>query len=405
MIPENNSVYWIMKPKLDYDVIIIGAGAAGLMAALQAGRRGRRVLVIEHTDKIGEKIRISGGGRCNFTNLHASPQNYISQNPHFLKSALARYDQFDFINMVESHHISYHEKTLGQLFCDGSSKQIIQMLLDECANGLVDIKTGCSVSSVTYADYFNVATTHGQFTSEALIVACGGLSIPKIGASDLGYRIARQFGLNIIEPRPALVPLTVSDSMKSLFSSLSGVAVPSTVRYGKTLFRESILFTHRGLSGPAILQISSYLETFNASKIMIDLLPEVDLKEAFMRDKNLKQSVSNYLKSWLPNRLVDHLYVHPSLHKSITDLRKEDLYDIALWFKNFSVEVDGSEGYQKAEVTVGGVDTQDLSSKTMASKVNPFLFFVGEVVDVTGWLGGYNFQWAWSSGYVAGMHC
>lgn len=394
-----------MGLKLDYDVIIIGAGAAGLMAARQAGQRDRRVLVIEHTDKIGEKIRISGGGRCNFTNLHASPQNYISENPHFLKSALARYDQFDFINLVESHHIAYHEKTLGQLFCDGSSKQIIQMLIDECNKGPVEIKTGCSVFDVTYSDHFNVSTSHGRFTAESLVVACGGLSIPKIGASDLGYRLARQFGLNIIKPRPALVPLTVSDAMKPLFSSLSGVAVPSMVRYGKTLFRESILFTHKGLSGPAILQISSYLTTFDSKTIVIDLLPEINLKEAFMADKNLKQSVSNYLKTILPNRLVDHLCTHPHLHRALTDHRKEDLYDIAKCFKTFAVDVDGSEGYQKAEVTAGGVDTKVLSSKTMAAKTNPSLFFIGEVVDVTGWLGGYNFQWAWSSGYVAGLHC
>ena len=394
-----------MNPKLDYDVIIVGAGAAGLMAAIFAGRRHRRVLVVEHTDKIGEKIRISGGGRCNFTNLHATPKNYLSQNPHFLKSALARFDQFDFIRLVESHGISYHEKTLGQLFCDGSSKQIISMLLDECAKVNVEIKTGCSVYDVLYHDHFNLQTSQGALRSESLVIATGGLSIPKIGATDFGYRIARKFGLNLIETRPALVPLTVSDLMKPLFSSLSGVAVPSIVHHDRTQFEENILFTHRGLSGPAVLQISSYLTSFNNAVLSIDLLPHYDLKEAFIRDKNLKQSVSNYLKAFLPNRLVEHLSDHPSINHALTDLKKEELLAIAERFKSLKVEIDGSEGYLKAEVTLGGVDTSGLSSKTMSSTILPNLFFIGEVVDVTGWLGGYNFQWAWSSGYVAGQYC
>lgn len=394
-----------MNPKLDYDVIIVGAGAAGLMAAIFAGRRHRRVLVVEHTDKIGEKIRISGGGRCNFTNLHATPKNYLSQNPHFLKSALARFDQFDFIRLVESHGISYHEKTLGQLFCDGSSKQIITMLLDECAKVNVEIKTGCSVYDVLHHDHFNLQTSHGALSSESLVIATGGLSIPKIGATDFGYRIARKFGLNLIETRPALVPLTVSDLMKPLFSSLSGVAVPSIVHHDCTQFEENMLFTHRGLSGPAVLQMSSYLTAFNNAVLSIDLLPHYDLKEAFIRDKNLKQSVSNYLKAFLPNRLVEHLSDHPSMNHALTDLKKEELFAIAERFKSLKVEIDGSEGYLKAEVTLGGVDTRGLSSKTMSSTILPNLFFIGEVVDVTGWLGGYNFQWAWSSGYVAGQYC
>ncbi|MBX9696697.1 MAG: NAD(P)/FAD-dependent oxidoreductase [Alphaproteobacteria bacterium] len=394
-----------MKTSLDYDVIIIGAGAAGLMCGVFAGRRGRRVLILENTSKIGEKIRISGGGRCNFTNINASYKNYLSENPHFMKSALAQFDQHDFIKMVEAHGISYHEKTLGQLFCDQSSKQIIDMLLDECEQGHVRVQSSCCVRDIEYSDYFNVMTEYGTYTSESLVIASGGLSIPKIGATDFGYRMAKKFGVQIIPTRPALVPLTVTPSMQPIFSGLSGISNPSVVRYGKTSFQENILFTHKGLSGPAILQISSYLKSFEGEKIQIDLLPETDLEAAFMQDKNLKQTVQNYLKSYLPNRFVETLAQHPKINQPLTDVKKEDLQVIAAALKSFNVILAGSEGYAKAEVTAGGVDTNALSSKTMATKALPKLFFIGEVVDVTGWLGGYNFQWAWSSGYVAGHYC
>ena len=389
-----------------YDVIIIGAGAAGLMAASCAGKRGRKVLLIEHTQKIGEKIRISGGGRCNFTNINATKINYLSQNPHFIVSALASYTPKDFIALVESYEIAYHEKTLGQLFCDGSSKQIISMLLDLCQKHNVEIRTGCSVHEVSKSDHFRITSTDGTFTSNAFIVACGGLSIPQIGASDFGYQIAKKFNLDIIPTRPALVPLIVDHSQRELFTQLSGVSNASIASYKKTHFSESILFTHKGLSGPAILQISSYLENFSNKAISINLLPDIDLKKQFMDDKNSKKTPANYLKTYLTNRLVDHLANNnPDYHKSITDLKKDSLLKIADQLHTFNVPICGSEGYLKAEVTVGGVDTNELSSKTMECKKVPGLYFIGEVVDVTGWLGGYNFQWAWSSGYAAGNHC
>lgn len=388
-----------------YDVIIIGAGAAGLMAAAEAGKRGKRVLLIEHTNKIGEKIRISGGGRCNFTNLHASPGNYISQNPHFCKSALATYTHQDFIALVESYKISYHEKTLGQLFCDGSSKQIINMMLDLCVQRRVEIKMNCIVTDVSKGDNFQVESNLGIFYSTSLIMACGGLSIPQIGASDFGYRIAKKFSHKVIPTRPALVPLIVEESQRQLFTNLSGVSNPSAVSYKKTSFLENILFTHKGLSGPAILQISSYLDKFDGVEITINLLPNINLKQQFIADKNSKQTLTNYLKYCLVNRLVDHLAIDPNYYKPITEIKKETLFAIADKIHNFKVFIKGSEGYQKAEVTVGGVDTNELSSQTMESKKVPNLYFIGEVVDVTGWLGGYNFQWAWSSGFVAGSRC
>ena len=388
-----------------YDVIIIGAGAAGLMAAWCAGKRGKKTLLIEHTHKIGEKIRISGGGRCNFTNINATKANYLSQNPYFIVSALASYTPKDFIALVESYGIAYHEKTLGQLFCDGSSKQIISMLLDLCQKHRVEIKTECNVSDVSKSDHFQINTSDGTHTSNSLIIACGGLSIPLIGASDFGYRIAKKFGLNIIPTRPALVPLIVNQSQRALFTQLSGVSNASIASYKNIHFAENILFTHKGLSGPAILQISSFLESFANQEISINLLPDIDLKNQFMIDKNSKKTPANYLKALLTNRLVDHLATDTAFSKSITDLKKENLVKIADKIHNFTIQIDGSEGYQKAEVTVGGVDTNELSSKTMECKKIPGLFFIGEVVDVTGWLGGYNFQWAWSSGHAAGINC
>lgn len=388
-----------------YDVIVIGAGAAGLMTAVTAGKRGRRVLLIEHTNKIGEKIRISGGGRCNFTNLYASSQNYLGQNPHFMKSALAGYTQHDFIKLVESYKIAYHEKTLGQLFCDGSSQQIINLFLDLCSQFHVTIQKNCTVTQITKQNQFQLITNIGNFEAQSLVIACGGLSIPQIGATDFGYGIAKQFNLKIISTRPALVPLIVTDSQRSLFTDLSGVSNASIVRYKKIEFRENILFTHKGLSGPAILQISSYLEQRNGEVIHINLLPDIDLKDQFMRDKNSKKTLANYLKPFLSNRLVDHFSKNPAYHKTITELKKDTLFSVADQLHNFPVSIFGTEGYKKAEVTAGGVDTNELSSKTMESKKVPDLYFVGEVVDVTGWLGGYNFQWAWSSGFAAGSYC
>lgn len=382
------------------DVIVIGAGAAGLMAAAEASKRGLKVCLIEHTTKIGEKIRISGGGRCNFTNINAAPENYISQNPHFMKSALSQYTQHDFIKLVKAYHIDFHEKTLGQLFCDGSSKQIVNMLLNECRN--VEIKNNCTVKSCVKKDDFILETTDGIMTAKAVIIATGGLSIPRMGATDFGYKIARQFGIKVLDTKPALVPLTVGADMKETYASLSGVSQSSIVSYKNRHFRENILFTHRGLSGPAILQISSYMAKFTKEKISINLLPDVDLQDIFMQHKSSKQTVSKFLKQYLPNRFIDVML--SDCNHSLTDMKKDALLQIANRIHDFKAIIDGSEGYQKAEVTVGGVDTNELSSKTMMSKKVPQLFFVGEVVDVTGWLGGYNFQWAWSSGYVAGQN-
>jgi predicted Rossmann fold flavoprotein len=385
-----------------YDVIIIGAGAAGLMAAIRSGQKGKRVLVVEHTSKIGEKIRISGGGRCNFTNLYTSNHNFISQNPHFVKSALSQYTQHDFISLVESYKIAYHEKTLGQLFCDGSSSQIINMFIDLCTKYQVDIKLSCNVKDVFKNDYFKIESDQGDFIGDTLVIATGGLSIPKIGASDFGYRVAKKFGLNIVSTKPALVPLIVPDEQKKLFNELRGISNHSIVTYKDTSFTENILFTHKGLSGPAILQISSYLNKFDDEKISINLLPNLNLENMFAADKNNKQTLANYLKVYLTNRLVDNFSLGNSdFNRTITDLTKEKLSYIAKFIHNFQVPISDSEGYLKAEVTSGGVDTRELSSKTMESIKVPGLFFVGEVVDVTGWLGGYNFQWAWSSGFVA----
>jgi predicted Rossmann fold flavoprotein len=386
-----------------YDAIVIGAGAAGLMAAISAGQNAKRVLVIEHTKKVGEKIRISGGGRCNFTNLYINSRNFLSQNSHFVKSALSQYTERDFISLIESYNITYHEKTLGQLFCDGSSQQIIDMMIDLCNKNKVEIKLSCDVTNVSKNDNFKLETDQGIFTSKTLIVATGGLSIPKIGASDFGYKLAQKFGLNIIETRPALVPLIVSKEQKELFLELRGVSNYSAASYKGMSFSEGLLFTHKGLSGPAILQISSYLDKFEDEKISINLLPNINLQELFSANKNSKQTISNYLKIHLTNRLVDNLAcANPDFHKSITDLSNKNLAYIANFIHNFEVNISDSEGYLKAEVTAGGIDTKELSSKSMESIKVPGLFFVGEVVDVTGWLGGYNFQWGWSSGFAAG---
>lgn len=394
---------------MHFDCIIIGGGAAGLMAAITAGQRGKRVALIEHTSKIGEKIRISGGGRCNFTNIHASPKNYVSQNPHFAKSALSQYTQFDFIKMVESHNIAYHEKTLGQLFCDGSAKQIINMFLDVCKKHNVDVLTDHTVETIEKPDQFCLSVRHGDIpktmTSNALIIATGGLSIPKIGASDFGYKIAKQFGLRVLHTQPGLVPLKAAESHKDFCIHLSGVSLPATVHHQSTSFDESILFTHRGLSGPAILQISSYLEKFTNINVHMNLLPHHDLESILRNHTNTKQTVSNVLKNYIPNRLIESLNHLDGLDKPLAELSKKNRKNIVAFFHDHKIPIDGSEGYQKAEVTTGGVDTHHISSKTMMVDTVPGLFFIGEAVDVTGWLGGYNFQWAWSSGFVAGQNC
>ena len=380
----------------EYDVIVIGVGAAGLMAASTAAKYGQKTLLIEASNKIGEKIRISGGGRCNFTNINANANNYLSENPHFVKSALAQYNQHDFIKLVESYNIAYHEKTLGQLFCDHSSVQIIDMLVNECKKYAVEILLDTRVSSIVKSDKFQLESNRGGFATNSLVIATGGLSIPKMGSSDLGYRIAKQFGLNIINTKPALVPLTVSSADLEFYKSLSGIAIDSIVSYKGQSFRENILFTHRGLSGPAILQISSYLK--ENSQISINLLPDIDLKELLLENKQSKALITNFMKNYLPNRFVDHFCEA----KRLVDYKPKELELISNNLHKFAIKINGTEGYAKAEVTVGGVDTKELSSKTMESKKVANLYFIGEVVDVTGWLGGYNFQWAWSSGLVAG---
>jgi predicted Rossmann fold flavoprotein len=375
-----------------YDVIVAGGGAAGLMCALRAGQRGRSVLVLEHADKVGKKILISGGGRCNFTNLGSRPEAFLSANPHFCKSALARYTQHDFIALVEKHRIAWHEKTLGQLFCDGSARQIVAMLLAECAAVGVDVKVAHRITGIDKADRFTVATNHGTFASPSLVLATGGLSIPKMGATAFAHDTARRFGLKLTETRPALVPLTLK------VPELSGVSLEVVTRLGRTSFREAMLFTHRGLSGPAILQISSYWR--NGEEIAIDLLPDTDAA-SFLKERKRtrpKAELRTVLGEVLPQRLAQHL----AAEGTMANARDRDLDALADRLKAWKIVPSGTEGYAKAEVTVGGVDTDELSSRTMEAKKVPGLFVIGEAVDVTGWLGGYNFQWAWSSGWAAG---
>ncbi len=375
-----------------YDVIVAGGGAAGLMCALRAGQRGRRVLVLEHADKVGKKILISGGGRCNFTNLGSQPEAFLSKNPHFCKSALARYTQHDFIALVGKHRIAWHEKTLGQLFCDGSARQIVAMLLAECAAVGVEVKVAHRITGIDKADRFTVATDRGAFASQSLVLATGGLSIPKMGATAFAHDTARRFGLELTETRPALVPLTLK------VPELSGVSLEVATRLGRISFREAMLFTHRGLSGPAILQISSYWR--DGQEIVIDLVPDTDAA-SFLKDRKRtrpKAELRTVLAEVLPQRLAQHL----AAEGTMANLRDRDLDAQAERLKAWKIVPSGTEGYAKAEVTVGGVDTDELSSRTMEAKKVPGLFVIGEAVDVTGWLGGYNFQWAWSSGWAAG---
>jgi predicted Rossmann fold flavoprotein len=386
-----------------FDVVILGAGAAGMMAAIEAGRRGRRVLILDHAAAPGEKIRISGGGRCNFTNIGAGPKNFLSANPHFCKSALAGYTPRDFLDMVERHGIAWHEKTLGQLFCDNSAKDIIAMLLKEMRDAGVTLRLKQTISSVTrMGERFDIVVSDGAVMTDALIVATGGKSIPKMGATGLAYDIARQFGLPLIEPRPGLVPFTLEPGLLERLAPLAGVAVDAEVRHGKTAFREAVLFTHRGLSGPAILQISSYWR--EGDTVTLALEPDVDVFAALKQAKaaNGRQALSTALAQILPKRLAQYLAEQHGATGNLAEFPDARLQAIAASVQNWQVKPAGSEGYRTAEVTLGGIDTGALNSKTMAAKSVPGLYFIGECVDVTGWLGGYNFQWAWSSGVAAG---
>jgi len=383
-----------------YDAIVLGAGAAGLMCAAVAGQRGKRVLLLDHADQVGKKILISGGGRCNFTNIHTAPDRYISANPHFAKSALARYTAADFIALVDRYGIAHHEKTLGQLFCDGPAKQIVAMLLEECAKGGVDVRCGQPVREVTHTDgAFTVTFGDPMFTAPNLVIATGGPSIPKMGATSFAYDLARQFGLKVVEPRPALVPLTLGGD-DVLFRDLSGVATPVEARAGKTAFREAALFTHKGLSGPAILQISSYWR--HGEPVTIDFLP--DAPQGWLLDtKRAKPRATLASALALPDRLAQTLADRIALPGELAAQTDRKLADAEARLRRWPFHPNGTEGFAKAEVTVGGISTANLSSQTMMAKSVRGLYAVGEAVDVTGWLGGYNFQWAWASGHAAGQ--
>lgn len=394
------------NPHLNFhDVIILGAGAAGLMCAAVAGQRGRRVLVLEQSRHPGEKIRISGGGRCNFTNLHTSPANFLSDNPRFCNSALNGYTQSDFIALVESYGIAYHEKTRGQLFCDGSSRQIIEMLLEECGKAGVQLRLGARVAAIAKNENgFAVVADQGEHRCRSLVVATGGPSIPKMGSSGFGYKIAEQFGLKIVPPRAALVPLTFDAALLAQFKDLSGVSVDAVVSRGKISFDEALLFTHRGLSGPAILQISSYWR--DGDDIIVDMAPGIDVLAGLkrLRGDHPRQEMATALAGFLPKRLARTIADVTGGPERIADFSDMHLLNVAAAVKQWRVRPNGTEGYRTAEVTLGGVDTSGLSSKTFETRSIPGLHFIGEVVDVTGHLGGFNFQWAWSSGYAAGRH-
>jgi predicted Rossmann fold flavoprotein len=381
-------------PEKTYDAVIIGGGAAGLFCAIQAGKRGRRVAVLEHNAEVGRKIIISGGGRCNFTNIHTTADNFVSQNPHFCKSALAGYTPQDFVELVKKHRIPFYEKKLGQLFCRESSRAIVEMLLAECKAARVDVVTSCSVTGVEHDDGFVVNTDRGTYRSSRLVIACGGLSFPKIGATSFGYDIARQFGLKIVDTRPSLVAL-VAESEK--FAGLAGVSVDSSVSTGGKMFRENILFTHRGMSGPAILQASNYWTPRQA--IEIDLSPDRNAADILREDRESRRSVAKLLSEMLPSKVAERI-AHGST-KNLAEMSDAEIDALGQAVNAWQLKFSRTEGYDRAEVTLGGVSTGELSSKTMGSKKVPGLFFIGEVVDVTGWLGGYNFQWAWASAFAA----
>lgn len=388
------------------DVIVIGAGAAGLFCAAQAGFRGRNVVVLDHAKRLGGKILMSGGGRCNFTNMYASPENFLSNNPHFCKSALSRYTQWDFIALVNQYDIAHHEKTLGQLFCDDSAKQIVDMLLSECQKANVRVVNRCPVEGIEKTDNgFVVNTGNGQYHCESLVVATGGLSMPKLGATPFGYKIAEQFDIPVTPVRAALVPFTLHEEDKEVLSELSGVSIDAAASCNNTQFNESLLFTHRGLSGPAVLQISSFWEP--GDTVSFDITPAADFTDKLLElcNNNTNSLLSNVLNEWFPKRFVQTiLAVFGIDNKPLKQYNEKQLIAICNRFNDWQVKPNGTEGYRTAEVTLGGVDTDHLSSKTMEAKQVNGLYFIGEVVDVTGWLGGYNFQWAWSSGWVAGQY-
>ncbi|MDC6464469.1 NAD(P)/FAD-dependent oxidoreductase [Candidatus Pelagibacter ubique] len=388
-----------------FDVIVVGAGAAGMMSAIEAGKRGRKVLLVDHAKKIGEKIRISGGGRCNFTNIHTHPNKFISNNPKFVISALKQYTQNNFIDLIKKHNIKFHEKKLGQLFCDESAQQIIDMLLLECEMANVILKKDTTIDDIDKRDdkYFIVVGSDKYFC-QSLIIATGGLSIPKIGASKFGYDIAQKFGLKVIETLPALVPLTFSEKILAICKELTGLSVEAVVSFKKTFFEEGMLFTHRGLSGPSILQISSYWKL--GDNIKVNLSPKLDV-DKFLNDRkisNPKQDISIIVSEILPKRLAHIICNENNVNGNICELSNKVLTSLSNSINAWAINPTGTEGYRTAEVTLGGIDTEEISSKTMMSNKHPGLFFIGEVVDVTGHLGGYNFQWAWSSGYVAGQY-
>jgi predicted Rossmann fold flavoprotein len=389
-----------------FDVVVIGAGAAGLMCALTAGQRGKSVLVIDRANKVGKKILMSGGGRCNFTNLDVQPSNFISQNPHYCKSALSRYTQWDFIALVNKYDIAYHEREHGQLFCDDSAKEILSMLLQECREATVQILDNCEVDAVNHSGKFELDTSDGLITAQSLVIATGALSIPTLGGSGFGYELAKQFGMKVLPLRAGLVPFTFTDSTKELCVRLSGNAIPVTATVDNISFTENMLFTHRGLSGPAILQISNYWQ--EGQIVSIDLLPDADMQEVLLASKQTqgKALLRTVLAKILPKALVAELQAlwwQQYEETVLAEIPDKLLKTVGEKLNSWELKPSGTEGYRTAEVTLGGVDTNDLSSKDMQSKAQPGLYFIGEVVDVSGHLGGFNFQWAWASGYAAGV--
>ena len=380
---------------IECDVLIVGGGAAGLFCAIEAGKRGLKVVVAEKNPVPGRKILISGGGRCNFTNLEVNADNFVSQNPHFAKSALSAYTPREFISLVQKYRIDYYEKTLGQLFCRNRSREIVDMLLEECR--LADVRILDSVEIEKIDSDFRTKASEFEIRPKKLVIASGGKSFPKIGATGFGYRIAHQFGLKIVDTRPSLVPLRFKEGN---FSDLAGISIDSKGKTGKTTFRENILFTHKGLSGPLVLQLSNYWKP--EKQVTFDLVPEVDIRQKLEESRNNKSTLAMFINDLLPKRFVETYFEPKNLGKRITEISKKEMELIAESLNNWQVYFDETEGWHKAEVTLGGVDTNELNSKTMEAKSVPNLFFIGEVVDVTGWLGGYNFQWAWSSGYVCG---
>ncbi len=388
---------------MHYSIIIIGAGASGLMCALTAGKRGRQVLIIDHAHKVGSKILMSGGGKCNFTNLYVESENFISNNPHFCKSALSRFSQFDFLSMIDENNIVYEEREFGQLFCKKNAKEIVDLLLNECYKNGVKFQLKCTIDNIRKEDNFHINTTQGNFTADSLVIATGGLSIPIIGASGFGYDLARQFGLNVIPQTPGLVSINVDRNVLPNFSELSGISLNASVTCNNHTFKDALLFTHKGLSGPVILQISNYWTV--SDEIIINLLPDIHLIEkiAAWQIRNPKAEVKNLISKYLPKKLIQKILERTDFTKPINQYNKNQIEEIAKLVHKWILIPTGTEGYKKAEVTRGGIDTNELSSKNFETRQVKGLYFIGEVLDVTGWLGGYNLQWAWSSGYCAGL--